>query len=648
MGKRLQSLGVVGLLSLGVLGVVSAGLAAPPPAWRTAIRLPGSAALGSEAGAGTISCPTVGNCAAGGDYRDGSGNVQAFVVDETNGVWGKAMEVPGTATLDSGGSADVQTVSCAAAGKCVAGGFYRDGSGHRQLFVVDEKSGSWGKAIEVPGTAALNTGVSVYGDNVGVGSVSCATAGNCAADGTYIDGSGHIQAFVVDETNGSWGTAIEVPGTAALNSSGVASMSSISCATAGNCTAGGSYFDGSHHMQGFVVDESNGVWGTAIEVPGLAALNTGGNAFVYSVSCATVGNCAVGGVYMDVAGFAAGQWKAFVVGETNGSWGTAIEVPGTAAFNSSGYASLNSISCAAAGNCSAGGSYPDDSGHSQAFVVNEMNGSWSSAIALPGAAALDKGGNALLYSVSCAAAGSCAAGGTYRDGAGHYQAFVANETHDIWGAAIEVPGTATLNTGGYAAVNAVSCATARNCAGSGAYVDGSADTQAFLVTSHSARATLLLTPRTGHAGTRVRVPGANFAPGERVTVRYLTGLSAPRPAAVTICTATAKATGASRARAARSRPGQTPAAQARTRSRPRARPATMPATSSPCPDRSPTRRRFRTLATATPTPRADGRLIDGRIAAVVASPMYAVCVGLDSRRRAVNAGRRLLLPLFRV
>ena len=46
----------------------------------------------------------------------------------------------------------------------------------------------------------------------------------------------------------------------------------MSCASAGNCAAGGRYRDGGH-LQGFVAGERNGLWGKAIEVPGLAALN---------------------------------------------------------------------------------------------------------------------------------------------------------------------------------------------------------------------------------------------------------------------------------------------------------------------------------------------------------------------------------------
>ena len=141
----------------------------------------------------SVSCAAAGACAAGGYYLDGSSHDQAFVVSETNGSWGNAVEVPGTATLNSGGDAQVNSVSCAAAGACAAGGYYTDGSGHYQAFVVERENGSWGNAVEVPGTATLNSG-----GNALVNSVSCARPGACAAGGYYTDGSGHVQAFVVE------------------------------------------------------------------------------------------------------------------------------------------------------------------------------------------------------------------------------------------------------------------------------------------------------------------------------------------------------------------------------------------------------------------------------------------------------------------
>jgi len=86
-------------------------------------------------------------------------------------------------------------------------------------------------------------------------SVSCASAGNCSAGGFYTDRSNHQQVFVAGETNGTWHTAIEVPGTAALNQRGNAWFSEVSSASAGNCSAGGFYEDSSVRLQAFVVTE---------------------------------------------------------------------------------------------------------------------------------------------------------------------------------------------------------------------------------------------------------------------------------------------------------------------------------------------------------------------------------------------------------
>jgi hypothetical protein len=227
--------------------------------------------------------------------------------------------------------------------------------------MASERNGRWGKAIEVPGSGALNAD-----GNASVFSVSCASAGNCAAGGQYKDGFGDFQAFVASERNGRWGKAIEVPGSVALNAGGNASIDSVSCASAGNCTAGGGYRDGSGHYQALVASERNGRWGKAIKIPGSAALNAGGDAFVFSVSCGSAGNCSAGGQYTD----GSGHFQALVADQRNGRWGTAIKVPGSVALNSGGNAVVNSVSCASASNCAAGGDYLDGSRHPQGFVVS--------------------------------------------------------------------------------------------------------------------------------------------------------------------------------------------------------------------------------------------------------------------------------------
>jgi hypothetical protein len=439
--------------------------------WHAAIEVPGTGRLnkGGNAMVNSVSCASAGNCAAGGQYTDASGHLQAFVVSETNGTWHAAAELPGTAALNKGGLATVNSVSCASAGNCAAGGQYTDNSGYHQAFVASETNGTWHAAIELPGTAALNK------RGAGVHSVSCASAGNCAAGGSYKDGSRHMQAFIASETNGTWRPAIEVPGTAALNTGGFASVGPVSCASAGNCLAGGSY-DGSGY-QAFVASEQGGTWHAAIEVPGTATLNTDGSAAVVSVSCTSAGTCAVGGYFTN--GTSDGQ--AFVASESNGTWRKAIEVPGTAALNAGGGggAEVASLSCPSPGNCTVGGFYTSSS--ILAFVASETNGAWRAAIEAPGTGTLNKGEYAAVLSVSCASAGNCAAGGSYiSDGSFHYQAFVASESNGAWQAATELPGTGTLDKGGSARVASVSCAPAGTCSVGGSYTDRSGHVQAFV------------------------------------------------------------------------------------------------------------------------------------------------------------------------
>jgi len=91
------------------------------------------------------------------------------------------------------------------------------------------------------------------------------------------------------------------------------------------------------------------------------------------------------------------------------------------------------VSCAAAGSCTAGGFYFDGGNHQQVFAATERAGTWSGAVELPGSGALNQGSDAFIYSVACASAGNCAAGGFYKDKAGKIQAFVASQTARVRG-----------------------------------------------------------------------------------------------------------------------------------------------------------------------------------------------------------------------
>ena len=456
--------------------------------WGAVAEVPGSSALnaGAHAAIASVSCPSAGNCGAGGYYAsgkeaNGTPITQAMVVTESGGQWGTALEVPGIATLNAKGAAAVTSISCSAPGDCSAGGQYTDASGRSQAFVVTETGGTWGTAAKVPGTAALN----LRKPGSEVLSVSCAAAakpGDCSAGGVYTDAASKQQAFVATETGGKWHAAQEVPGTATLNAGGDAEITSVSCAAAGDCGAGGLYAssstDGIPAVQALVVTETGGTWGTAQEVPGSATLNGGGYAQITSVSCTAVGDCAAGGQYTN----SASGTEPFVVSQTGGAWGAATEVSGVQALNSAGLAQVSSVSCASPGDCAATGIYMDANFDSQAFVVDSSGGVWGTGQEIPGTAALDEGSpGATAVSVSCGAAGDCSLGGSYyAHTSGIEQAFVASETGGIWAAAQQLPGAAVLSPGQSAAIESVSCPSAGNCGAGGYYPGPPSGQQAFV------------------------------------------------------------------------------------------------------------------------------------------------------------------------
>jgi hypothetical protein len=469
-------------------GAVPAVSGAAPAAgsWGRAIEVPGLGALNAGGGADVVpvSCASAGNCAAGGHYTDRYHIQQGFVASERQGRWGTAIEVPGLAALNVGGGAEVTSVSCAPAGGCAAGGYYTDGHHNPQGFVADERQGVWGMAIEVPGLAAVGwPGPQVV-------SVSCASAGNCAAGGYVSEPPNIVNPIIAAEGGGRWGKAAALPGDA---TPGDGEVNSVSCASAGNCLAGGGiagYNEYTVTGDAFIVEERSGRWGPVRLIAGLRALehygdpeSTGSGSWISSVACPSAGNCAAGGAYIDRSQ----RQYAFVAAERNGAWGPAVEVPGLAALNAAGGAEVTSVSCGAAGSCAAGGYYADGGllgqtgpGKPQGFVAVENNGAWGTATGVPGLAALNAGGDAEVTSVSCAPAGSCAAGGYYADRSHHHQGFVAVERNGVWGTAIPVSGLGALNTGGNAEVTSVSCGPAGSCAAGGFYTGASGQHQGFV------------------------------------------------------------------------------------------------------------------------------------------------------------------------
>jgi hypothetical protein len=402
------------------------------------------------------------------------------------GTWGQAEVLnlaPGQSLTGSG----VSSISCATAGNCAAVGIVGVGAGDSfavQGVVVTQTSGHWGTVQAIPGLAALDTGGYVQ-----LGGLSCGAAGDCSAGGSYSNGTANI-AFVVSQSGGTWGTAVPVTGVTSLGSTTASQVTAVSCPAAGNCTAAGDYTSAGV-QSGFVVSETGGVWGQAAEVPGLIPSfnNVGDYGDVAAVSCASAGNCTAGG------GSSQGGWAA---DETGGVWAAATF-----------FASMNaavSISCPAAGYCAAVGNYG-----ALAVVADQTAGTWGEAEAIPGAPALAGTGYLQPIAVSCPSAGNCAATGAIVNSSitGYaYSVFVVNETSGNWGTASLVPGL-TDPQGEYAYPSSLSCGAVGYCTAGGYYTEVQPTHDVgFVVTetagTWAAAQTVPGLPVTGHVGSSVQ------------------------------------------------------------------------------------------------------------------------------------------------
>jgi len=294
--------------------------------------------------------------------------------------------------------------------------------------------------------------------------VSCASPGNCAAVGDWAQSGTFLMGFAVTQTDGVWGTPVQLFTPFGPPRSDFANVSQVSCGSADNCGAAGPIsIPGSPGRTAFVATQTSGVWDVpASIVPGLPELAVSDFASLLSLSCASPGNCSAGGWY----GSAVGQQQGFVVSQVNGVWGDAIPLPGLQALNVFANAQVQAVSCASPGNCSAGG-YFWAPGGGQAFVASQVNGVWGNATPVPGMAELNVGGEAQVQSLSCTSPGNCTGGGFYRDGG--VQGFVVSQSSGVWGAPVPVPGLVELNTGNSAQVLSVSCSAAGACSFGGYY-----------------------------------------------------------------------------------------------------------------------------------------------------------------------------------
>jgi hypothetical protein len=227
-----------------------------------------------------VACTAPGACVAVGSYATSSTSVSSMIAIESGGAFARAVEVapPLLDLTDSGG---LYGISCGTPTTCFAVGSFISLSAGEVPMTVEISSGAPDLAQQAPLPGGATSGRLV--------AVSCPSGTACQAVGFANTAAGSVP-LVDTAANGAFVTATELP--SAPNQTSASSeqedlLSGIQCTSTGNCVIAGNYENSYLGEQAFVIDESGGTYAPASPV-GSSSLATFG---VSGVACGSAGAC---------------------------------------------------------------------------------------------------------------------------------------------------------------------------------------------------------------------------------------------------------------------------------------------------------------------------------------------------------------------
>jgi hypothetical protein len=366
---------------------------------------------------------------------------------------------------------------------CVMVGHYATAVAEGVPMAETYSGGEWIPAtLPVPSGAATGTL-----ENAGLTAVSCFGPDSCVAVGTYMDTRGHFHGLIESLSGPGWtATAAPEPAGSGAGAAQSSSLFSVSCPASGYCSAIGRYEDGTFDYLAMVADLSGGAWSAeAAPAPANAGAGPTRKTWLTSVACQGALSCTAVGGYVASTGGTYG----LIDTTAGGSWapvqapapGNAEHAPGLSTWT------LTSVSCPAATSCVAVGSYADTLGGKSSVAETSSGGSWSAvAVPTPSNFGSGPGTTSSLDSVSCPVAGSCAAGGTYTSVTTSQEGLLETLTGGHWSGveaplpSSPAPVTDQSRTSTRFGIRSVSCSAPGSCEAVGKYLTDLTVTDGFI------------------------------------------------------------------------------------------------------------------------------------------------------------------------
>jgi hypothetical protein len=327
-------------------------------------------------GLSAVSCPPSAACVAVGSYINGS-DIQSTLAEQRVGHGWRVLP-----TLSPGAQVNVLAgVSCPAAGRCMAVGYYRLSGGQQAL--AEQWDGTSWHVLAVPHAGRLNA-------------VACATAGSCEAVGSFRPSPLlPEQAFAVSWNGSSWQNQ-PTPGLGGMIHSNLAG---IACAAAGSCLAVGVDDKGPHATPRPLAEAWNGTAWRLLSAPAPGSISE-----LSAISCPRPASCIAVGSYLHSPSFGvlASPARPLAVSWNGKAWTTLRPLMPAGHFNGH----LGAVSCATRSRCIAVGRSAAAAGH-VAALAQAWNGTVWRLQHIPSSSRFYNE----LYGLSCPRVNRCTAVG---------------------------------------------------------------------------------------------------------------------------------------------------------------------------------------------------------------------------------------------
>ncbi len=315
----------------------------------------------------SVSCAEPGDCTAVGFYTNTSGFKVGLIDTLSGGVW-TAHAAPQVSDADTHNNVSLAGVSCPSLGNCVADGQYTTNADGEGLELLTETGGTWAASVApLPSDARTGSsqelGVSPFIEDFGQ-NLSCAGT-QCEIAGYYYTTSGGRAPLLVHGSGTTWSAAaapVPVPSNAFTGAQEFADLLGVSCGFDGGCVAVGSYSDTSSKNRALVetVSPAGAVVAQQAPEPNDAASGNFVDTQLNGVSCLSSTACTAVGYYSNNTN--SGNSVSLIETLSGGTWSAQGGVtPANAATGAASFNELRAVACSGRGACQAGGFFEDSS-----------------------------------------------------------------------------------------------------------------------------------------------------------------------------------------------------------------------------------------------------------------------------------------------